>query len=309
MRCLITYQRSPVDYSSEGLKRINRNLNKLDDLPYSKEELRLEAAARVEKMSIQGVQPKLSARLNVSQGKFEFVDQGGTYILKPQSADYQELPENEDLTMRLAKTCGIEVPLHFLVKGSDGERTYVIKRFDRAGRKGKVATEDFAQLSGLSRETKYKSSMEKVAKIVESFCTFPMVEKSKLFMTVLFSFLIGNEDMHLKNFSMISTQNKVVLSPAYDLLNTTIAIPNAIEEMALPINSRKRKLTRADLVDYYGGECLQLNNKTIQNTLNRLFKATCSWHATIENCFLSPEKQKDYKKIIESRVERLFPES
>ena len=309
MRCLITYQPSPVDYSPEGLKRISRNLNKLDDLPFSKGDLRLEAAARAEKMSIQGVQPKLSARLNTSQGKFEIVDRGGTYILKPQSADYRELPENEDLTMRLAKTCGIEVPLHFLVRGSDGELTYFIKRFDRVGRKGKVAMEDFAQLSGLSRETKYNSSMEKVAKIVETFCTFPVVEKSKLFLTVLFSFLTGNEDMHLKNFSVISTQNKVVLSPVYDLLNTTIAIPNPIEEMALPINSRKRKITREDLVDYYGGECLQLNNKTVQNTLNRLLKATTSWHALIENSFLSPGKQKDYASVISSRVEKLFPES
>ncbi len=309
MRCLITYQPSPVDYSPEGLKRINRNLSKLDDLPFSKEELRLEAAARAEKMSIQGVQPKLSARLNISRGKLDIVDQGGSYILKPQSADYRELPENEDLTMRLAKTCGIEIPLHFLVRGSDCELTYVIKRFDRVGRKGKIAMEDFAQLSGLSRETKYKSSMEKVAKTIETFCTFPMVEKSKLFMTVLFSFLTGNEDMHLKNFSVISTQNKVVLSPAYDLLNTTIAVPNPIEEMALPINSRKRKITREDLVDYYGGECLQLNNKTVQNTLNRLLKATVGWQALIENSFLSPGKQKDYASVITSRVERLFPES
>ncbi len=121
-------------------------------------------------MSIQGVRPKLSARLNISRSKFEIVDRGGTNILKPQPADYPELPENEDLTMRLAKTCGIEVPLHFLVRGSDGERIYVMKRFNRTGRKGKVAMEDFAQLSGLSRETKYTSSMEKAAKTIETFC-------------------------------------------------------------------------------------------------------------------------------------------
>ncbi len=96
MRCLITYQPSPVVYSPESLKRIHRNLSTLDDLPFSKEKLRLEAAARAEKMSIQGVQPKLSARLNISRGKFEIVDRGGPYILKPQSGDYPESPENED---------------------------------------------------------------------------------------------------------------------------------------------------------------------------------------------------------------------
>jgi serine/threonine-protein kinase HipA len=309
MKCLISYQPSSVDYSPGGLKRINRNLKNLEDLPYSKETLRLEAAARADKMSIQGVQAKLSARLNISQGKFEIVDQGGTYILKPQSADYQELPENEDLTMRLAKTCGIEVPLHFLIRGSDDQLTYVIKRFDRKGRKGKVAMEDFAQLSGLSRETKYQSSMERVAKIIERYCTFPMIEKSKLFLTILFSFLTGNEDMHLKNFSVISIQNKVVLSPAYDLLNTTIAIPNPIEEMALPINSKKRKLTRDDLINYYGGKCLQLNNKTVQNILGQLLKATTSWNPLIKSSFLSPGKQIEYTGVLKSRIKRLSPES
>ncbi len=94
-----------------------------------------------------------------------------------------------------------------------------------------------------------------------------------------------------------------------DLLNTTVAIPSPIEEIALPIDSRKRKLTREDLVDYYGGERLQLSNKTVQNILNRLLKATYSWHAFIENSFLAPGKQKDYASVITSRVERLFPES
>ncbi|MBT7713413.1 MAG: HipA domain-containing protein [Deltaproteobacteria bacterium] len=308
MRCLITYQPSSVEYSPEGLKRIDRNLKGLKNLPFTKEALRHEAAARAEKMSIQGVQPKVSARLNIRQGEFEIVDAGGKYILKPQSADYPELPENEDLTMRLAQTCGLEVPLHFLVRGSDDQPVYVIKRFDREGRNRKVSMEDFAQLSGLSRETKYSSSMETVVKLVEQYCTYPMVEKQKLLLLVLFSFIAGNEDMHLKNFSVISTQNKVVLSPVYDLLNTSIAIPNPVEEMALPLNAKKSRITRYDLIDYYGNKCLQLNDRTIQKIQNQLLRAVHSWESVIMDSFLSQVMQKEYLKLLKLRLKRLFPD-
>lgn len=308
MRCLITYQPSPVDYSSDGLKQVHRNLKHLANLPFTKEALRQEAAARVEKMSIQGVQPKLSARLNIKQGEFELVNKGGNFILKPQSPEYPELPENEDLTMKLAKTCGLDVPLHFLVRGEDQQLTYVIKRFDREGRSKKVAMEDFAQLSGLSRETKYKSSMEKVVKIVDQYCTYPVVEKQKLFLSVLFSFLTGNEDMHLKNFSLINTKNKIVLSPVYDLLNTSIAIPNPVEEMALPLHAKKRKLTKTDLIDYFGSNCLQLNDKTIQKVTKKILVAAESWTTIIKSSFLSKTMQDNYIDVITTRFDRIFSE-
>ena len=149
------------------------------------------------------MQPKLSAALNVRDGVFEVVDLGGRYILKPQVERYKHLPENEDVTMRLAATVGIEIPLHGLVYSKDGSLTYFIRRYDRKGQKDKVHVEDFAQLSGASRDTKYDSSMERVADIVEKFCTFPAIEKLKLFKRTVFSFLVGNEDMHLKNFSLI----------------------------------------------------------------------------------------------------------
>src|SRR5882724_11657416 len=111
--------------------------------------------------------------------------------------------------------------------------------------------EDFAQLSGASRDTKYESSMEKVAKVIDAYCTFPVIEQIKLFQRVLFSFLVGNEDMHLKNFSLITRKTgRVDLSPAYDFVNSTIALPNAKEEMALPIRGKRSNLTRSDIFDY-----------------------------------------------------------
>lgn len=306
MRCPITYTETDSRYSTDGLKAINRNLKSLYDLPYTKDELRFEAAARSEKMSIQGVQPKLSARLNVKDGIFELCNKGGQYILKPQSVDYPELPENEDLTMRLAKTYGLEVPLHFMIYGKDGSLTYVIKRFDRKGKNQKLSVEDFAQLSGATRDTKYRSSMEQVAKIIEKYCTFPQIEKEKLFRLTLFSFITGNEDMHLKNFSLIYEGGKVQLSPVYDLLNTTIAIPNPIEELALPLRAKKNKITKSDFIDYFGTERLGLNEIIIDKAVSRLQSVSAEWESIIRTSFLSKNIQDKYIQLLSERQQRLL---
>lgn len=194
-RCPITYEPLSAEergrYSKKGLRRLSSALTSLHDLESSAEEQRREALARATKLSIQGVQPKLSARLAVRKGHFELIDRGGTYILKPQTELFLHLPENEDLSMRLAKTVGIEVPLHGLIYSADDSLTYFIKRFDRVARAGKLAVEDFAQLSGHFRTTKYDFSMERLAPILERYCTFPAVEKLELFRRTLFSFLIG----------------------------------------------------------------------------------------------------------------------
>jgi len=145
-RCPLTYEESEQRYSQNGLRRLAKGLKSLQDFPYSAEEQIKEALARASKMSIQGVQPKLSVRLNVGKGTFEIVDTGGQYIFKPQTPNYPEVPENEDLTMRLARQACIEVPVHGLLFCKDGSLTYFIKRFDRKGKNQKIPVEDFAQL-------------------------------------------------------------------------------------------------------------------------------------------------------------------
>jgi len=305
-RCPISYEPCKGRYSPRGLKLLARQLTDLRDLPFSARELRQEAAARAGKMSIQGVQPKLSARLRVMENRFEIVDLGGTYILKPQIDDYQEVPENEDLTMRLAQLAGIEVPLHGLLYGRDQAMTYFIKRFDRIGRKDKRHVEDFAQLSGQTRDTKYRSSMEQVAGLIETYCTFPAVEKIKLFRLVLFCFLTGNEDMHLKNFSIIRHNDVIALSPAYDLLNTTIALPSPQEELALPLNGKKNKLKRRDLVDYFAKERLGLPARVLDKVLADFVKVQAAWVALIEISFLSPLTKDKYLRLLADRYARLF---
>jgi serine/threonine-protein kinase HipA len=305
-RCLITYEEIPsgMRYSSAGLKILSRRLKGLRVLPYSAEQQRHEAVARASKMSIQGMQPKLSARLNVKKGQFDIVDTGGECILKPQS-DFPEVPENEDLTMKLAASIGVETPVHGLLCSQDDSLTYFIRRFDRTGQ-GKIAVEDFAQLSGKTRDTKYDASMEQVIHIVDTHCTFPAVEKVKLFRLTLFNYLVGNEDMHLKNFSLIRRDDKIELSPAYDLVNTTIALRGVQEEIALPIGGKKRNLSRSLLVGYFGRERLGLTDRVVDDVLARLEGAFGEWKRVITMSFLSDSAKRDYEDLVVKRSKVLL---
>jgi len=174
--CPITYEPcGDKKYSEKGFKLLSRNLTRLEDFPYTQEEQLREAAARAPKMSIQGVQPKLSAKLKVTEGIFEVTDRGGEFILKPQNNMYPQLPENEDLTMRLAEQIDLEIPLHGLIYSKDQKLTYFVKRFDRYGKGGKHSVEDFAQLSGKSRDTKYVFIMYNVSGIFDICCSFPVI--------------------------------------------------------------------------------------------------------------------------------------
>lgn len=305
--CPITYEPcGDKKYSDKGLKLLSRKLTNLEDFPFTQEEQLREAAARAPKMSIQGVQPKLSAKLKVKEGIFEVVDKGGEYILKPQNTMYPQLPENEDLTMRLAEEIGLEIPLHGLIYSKDQKLTYFIKRFDRYGKGKKYAVEDFAQLSGNNRNTKYNYSMEKVAGLIESFCTFPAVEKVKLFKLTVFNFLTGNEDQHLKNFSLITKDNKITISPLYDLINTTISLASPVEEIALPLKGKKNKLNRNILIEYWGKERLQLNAQVIDQALKFIEVKFKRWNELINKSFLSDQMKEKYIQLLELRKEVIW---
>ncbi|MDA0577078.1 MAG: HipA domain-containing protein [Verrucomicrobia bacterium] len=300
-----------VRYSREGLRILDPRLTRLQDFPHDAAQQRREALLRTGRMSIAGVHPKLSTVLDVDEGLFCLVDQGGRFIIKPQHSDWPQLPENEGLTMRLASVAGLDVPVSGLVRCRDGSWSYFVKRFDRLGRGLKKALEDFAQLAGATRDTKYDSSMERVAKLIEQHCTFPMVEKERLFRLALFSFLVGNEDLHLKNFSVITNGPKVLLSPAYDLLSSTVAFlamgkaADAIEELALPLAGKKRNLTRTDWVDYFGAERLRLTPKIIDKVLAELAGAIPRWRELIEISFLSERGKTLYQDLLTERAGRM----
>lgn len=302
-RCPITYELCGENkYSDKGLNLLTRGLNTLQDIEYTADEQRIEAFNRAAKMSVQGIQPKLSAVLNIKKGKFEIVDKGGKYILKPQHHLYLQMPENEDLTMKMAAETGLEIPVHGLVWSKDGSLTYFIRRFDRKGWNSKVPVEDFAQLAGLSRDTKYDYSMEKVVKLIEKYCTFPSLEKIKLFKLSLFNFLVGNEDMHLKNFSIINRDSKIELSPCYDLVNSTIEFKKPEEEFALPLKGKKKNLTYNILIDYFGKEKCELTEKSIDKVLKAITASVPKWNKLIEMSFLSPEMKVRYHDLLDARL-------
>ena len=304
-RCPITYQLCEDKYSKPGLAKLSPRLTGLADLPFTAQEQRIEAALRSGKMSIQGGQPKLSAKLSIKNRSLDVVDQKGTFIIKPQSDVFRQVPENEDLTMKMSKIFGIEVPLSGLIHSKDGSFSYFIKRFDRYGKNKKYHVEDFAQLTGNTRDTKYNWSMEKLIPVIENYCTFPLLEKRRLFRRVLFCFLTGNEDMHLKNFSLITREKKVELSPAYDLLNSTISMGKAVEEMALSLAGKKRKIERKDLVEYYGIEKMKLTDKTIKSEMQNLINTKQDLEKLINISFLTNDMKEKYVELFSERFDRI----
>lgn len=304
--CPITYNPCGENrYSDQGLKMLSAELTSLNDIEYTAEEQRKEAFNRALRMSVQGVQPKLSARLNIKERKFDIVDSGGRYILKPQHQYFREMPENEDLTMKLASEIGLDIPLHGLVWSKDNTLTYFVKRFDRKGQNERVQVEDFAQLAGLNRDTKYNYSMEKIVSLIDKFCTFPSIEKIVFFKLVLFNYITGNDDMHLKNFSIITEKGIVRMSPCYDLLNTTIEYSKPDDEIALPLKGKKKHLTQNILITYFGIERCGLTTKSVEKVLDSISTAIPVWKTLIDKSFLSQGMKEKYLELLDARLNKL----
>ena len=252
------------------------------------------------------MQPKLSVRLDGSQSTFVIVEKRGRFILKPQNLLHDNLPENEDLTMRLAAAGGIEVPFHGLIRCTDGTLSYVIRRFDRRGRSEKIAVEDFTQLAGKTRDTKYDFSVERMLDLMDRHMTFPLVEKQRLLKLLVFNFLVGNEDGHLKNFSMIVTDGARRLAPAYDLVNTTLALgKTAREEAALPLHGKKRGLARGDFLRYLAAERMGLADRAVERVLAEIIAALPQWYTLVRASFLPQAARDEYCRLLDDRRGRL----
>ena len=210
---------------------------------------------------------------------------GGNYIFKPPSSEYPEMPQNEHLTMRLAELLKIKTVPSCLIRLKSGEPSYITKRIDRTKDGKKIHMLDMFQIT--EAFDKYKSSMEKVGKALGQFSSNTLLDKLFFFELALFSFLTGNNDMHLKNFSMIESGSGWILSPAYDLLNVAIVNPADDEELALTLCGKKKKLTKEHFVNF--GEGLGLNAKQINTVFNRFQKSKSEMVKMIQNSFLSKE--------------------
>lgn len=207
----------------------------------------LKAQEMVGKMSISGVQPKLSVRLADKDNKprLEVAGEGGQYILKPQVQAFTHLPENEELCMNIAGDIGIDVPVHCLVHLKDKSLAYVVKRFDREGRR-KIHQEDFAQILG--KENKYDGSVEEIGQKLKAVSEVPGLDTQLFFERIVYNFLVANGDAHMKNYSVIyDEEGHVRLAPAYDLVCSRIVLPNEADESALTIQGRKSKIRRKEI--------------------------------------------------------------
>lgn len=226
---------------------------------------------------------------------------GGNYIFKPPSNTYPEMPENEHLTMKIAEAFGIQTVPSSLIRLQSGELAYITKRIDRTLNGQKIHMLDMFQIT--EAVDKYKSTMERVAKALREFSADTLMDQLKYFELTLFCFLTGNNDMHLKNFSMIEKDGKWSLSPAYDLLNVNLANPKDKEELALSMEGKKRKFTRLHFERF--GAHLGLNNKQIQGVFNRFEKNKSIAKSLIDLSFLSEDSREKYWKIMENQFKSL----
>lgn len=268
-------------------------------LPYSEEDLEPLAREVIQRQTaVTGVQAKLSLHIsgNNKEGaarRFTIVGLWGGFILKPPNASYPQLPEVEDVTMHLAQIAGIKTAPHSLIRLKSGSLAYITKRIDRT-RKGKLAMEDMCQLTERLTEDKYHGSYEQIGKTIQKHSVTPGLDVVNFFELILFSFLTGNADMHLKNFSLLEQPGiGMTLSPAHDLVNTNLVNPTDIEEMALTLNGRKKKLKKQDFLAAM--TTLKVNEKQQENIFNKMTKALPKWMELIDRSFMSDGFKKQYK--------------
>ena len=278
-------------------------------LPYTRANI-AELAREVirSQTTLTGVQAKLSLDIaKAGKGtpeRFTIVGLWGRYILKPQTEHYPHLPELEDLTMHMAEAAKMQVVPHSLVRFADGELCYITRRIDRGAHGEKYPMEDLCQLSERLTEHKYKGSYEQIAKTILRYSSTPKLDAVNFWEQVLFSWLTGNADMHLKNFSLYSRNQGVYgLTPAYDLLSTALVLPEDTEESALTLNGRKRKLRRNDFVQAMTAS--GMDEKVIDNLLKKFIKAIPKWDEWIDVSFLPNEMKSKYKALIAERIELL----
>ncbi len=260
-------------------------------------------------VAVPGVQPKLSLSIvndtlqDGNKGRLTVVGAlGGNYIFKPPSDQYPEMPENEHVTMRIAEAFGINAVKSSLIRLQSGELSYITKRVDRTDKGEKIHMLDMFQIT--EAFDKYKSSMEKVGNALNEYSDNTLLDKLYFLELGIFSFLTGNNDMHLKNFSMIHFGKTWTLAPAYDLLNVAIVNPNDTEELALTLEGKKRKLKWENFEKL--GINLGLNEKQIKGIAKRFQKNKPIAIQWINNSFLSEEYKEKYKTLMEERYHTLF---
>lgn len=308
-RCLYCYQELETHEEGDYHTKCNKvffGTNEAPLLPYRLEDMAKLAKEAIEQsVTVPGVQPKLSLGYIQSElgkghsGRLTILDAlDGNYILKPQNPDYEQMPENEHVSMKLAELFKIGCVPSNMIRLASGELCYITKRIDRPAPNTKIHMIDFMQI--LELEDKYKGTMERVGKTVGELSANTLLDKVRFFELALFNFIIGNNDMHLKNFSMFLSDIGWVLSPAYDLLNVKMILPKDEEDTALFLGGKKSNFSKVYFERF--GFILGLNEKQIRSVYKRLEKWLPQAVHLIEISFLNEEKKATYNNLITART-------
>ena len=280
--------------------------SKFPDIDVSKEVLNQIAIDNTTKgFTVPGVQKKLSLHLSKEDNpRLTLVNYPTGYILKPQTDEYIALPEMEFLVMEMAKASGIKTVPYALIHlpSQDNAFAYITKRIDREN--GQIlAMEDFCQLDGRLTEDKYRASYERCAKIILAYSAQKGLDKTELFIRIVFSFAVGNSDMHLKNFSLIETaeaSGEYILSAAYDMLSTNVVIPDDKEQMALTINGKKQNICRKDFINY--AEAIDIDGKIAEKMIEKIVKLKDKYITMCRESYMPDSMKASLEKLIEERI-------
>lgn len=310
-KCLCCYkplQAGEIDFHKRCARRMF-GTDVAPALPYTRKEIsKLAQVVVANRTTVTGVQAKLSMDLEHDETgapqRLTIVGVMGRYILKPQTERFTCLPEMEDLTMHLAEAARIATVPHSLIRFADGELNYITRRIDRMDDGRKLAMEDFCQLSDHLTEQKYNGSYEMIASLIKKFSTAPMLDLVNFWEQVVFAWIVGNADMHLKNFSLICQKHgKYVLTPTYDQVSTAIVMPEDTEELALTLNGWKKKLMREDFME--GMLSSGLDEVVAKRILDRFQKHQNKWNEIIEASFINNEQKEQLKMLISNRLTTL----
>ncbi|MFH1857164.1 MAG: HipA domain-containing protein [Candidatus Omnitrophota bacterium] len=270
------------------------NSSKCPVIDFSLGDMSQQAQKLTGKLSISGVQPKLSVKLDKKQNLLIPVAEGGEYILKPQTATFPNIPENEQCCMDIAENLNINVPLHCLIPLKDNSLAYVVKRFDRE-KEAKIHQEDFAQI--LEQTDKYKGSAEQIGRRLKEISSAPGYDAQLFFERVVLNFILGNGDAHLKNYSIFyRDKDNIRLTPAYDIVCSTLVLSDE-EDSAITINGKKNNLQREDfdvLAEY-----LNIPPKVRYEKFEDKFD---DMRKIIDQSIIAWERQEQFLEIIQERL-------
>ncbi len=308
LACHKTIDENTSPYHEACLKEFWQENEPVIQLEYAMSEIDQLAKENVaQRLIVTGVQPKLSLGFNSpndNDKRLTIVGAlNGRFILKPPFALYPEMPQIEALSMHLAKACGVDTVPFLLIPLKDGELAYLTRRIDRKPDGSKLAMEDACQFTERLTEHKYRGSYEQIAKGIKAYGYNPLIDIIRFYEQVIVSFLIGNNDMHLKNFSLIAeVPGNYSLTPVYDMVAAQLLVDDP-EELALNLNGKKNRLNRADFDDAI--ERSGIPKKAIQNIWKRIETGMEEWQQLIKNSFLGPEKKVEFKKLISERAQQI----